>query len=268
MLRVLTLSSVPAGDDKPVFPGAAHFEPVENGNTRLVAALIERCVDLTTRNEHGDTALHIAAGHGDAVEIATLLVHAGADVNALRNGAATPLHCAANTGQLDVARVLLDHGALGGVQDEGGATALQLAEVNHHLALVDMLKGAMDVGQDTAVEIVANLDTPSGSFVARKPDTLMGEIPADINSKTDSGWTALYTAVTYKDLNCVKFLLARGADTEVGDNWGTTPLCVSLSEGKKTAEHRQGPPRCGRRCPCHQQIGNYDSSLCRWFQIQ
>lgn len=162
LLRVLTLTSVPAGDDKPVFPGAALFEPVEHGNTRLVAALIERRVDLTARNEHGDTALHIAAGQRDAVEIATLLVHAGADVNALGNGRATPLHCAAHNGQLDVVRVLLDHGALGGVEDEAGATALQLAEGNHNRAIVDMLKGAMVVDQGSTVEMVSNPDTRRG----------------------------------------------------------------------------------------------------------
>lgn len=232
LLRVLTLSSVPAGDDKPVFPGAALFEPVENGNIRLVAALIDRCVDLTARNEHGDTALHVAAGLGDAVEIATLLVHGGADVNALGNGGATPLHCAAQRGELDVARVLLDYGALGGVEDAGGATALQLAEGNHNQRLVDMLKGGMDIDQDTGMETVPNPDTPSGSCVARNPDALMGEIPADIESKNSARRTALQQAVFDNDLDRVQVLLSRGAHIEVREHFGYTPLLRALVENR------------------------------------
>ena len=55
------------------------------------------------------------AAHGGHVAVAELLIAAGADVN-LRNKnqygpGATPLHCAALTGNLEAVQLLLEHGA-------------------------------------------------------------------------------------------------------------------------------------------------------------
>lgn len=142
LLRALTVTSEPAQGRSP-FPGEAIFAPVHDCNTPLVKALIERGVDLTARNAHGDTALHVAATKVGNVEIAAMLLEAGSDVNAVGNGGATPLHHAAQTtesqtmvelflnwdadtavrdiddsfasdwasqtGQLDIARIIEDH---------------------------------------------------------------------------------------------------------------------------------------------------------------
>lgn len=50
LLRVLTLTSVPAALYKPVFLGEAVFDPIDDRNNRLVAALIDRRVDLTAQD--------------------------------------------------------------------------------------------------------------------------------------------------------------------------------------------------------------------------
>lgn len=172
LLRILTVTSEPAVD-KPIFPGSAIFDPIEERDDKLVAALVNRGIDLTARNEQGDTALHVAAAKADNVEIATLLLNAGSDVNATGNGGATalhyatrtadkqmvealldfkadmtvkdseersPLHWAAETGQLDVAELLLLHGAEMETKDRSGRTALQLAEENKRGNLVVLLK--------------------------------------------------------------------------------------------------------------------------------
>lgn len=89
LLRVLTVTSEPAEDDRPAFPGAALFDPVKHQNQSLVEALINRGVNLTVKNEDGDTALHVAARMGN-VEIASMLLEAGSDVNAEGKGGATP----------------------------------------------------------------------------------------------------------------------------------------------------------------------------------
>lgn len=97
LLRVLTVTSVPAMD-KPVFPGIAIFGPIEDRNTTLVKALVDRGVDLTARNKDGDTALHVAASRAGNLEIATMLLNAGADVDAIGKGGATPFEYATHTG--------------------------------------------------------------------------------------------------------------------------------------------------------------------------
>lgn len=97
LLRVLTVTSVPAMN-KPVFPGIAIFSPIEDRNTTLVKALVDRGIDLTARNKDGDTALHVAASRAGNLEIATMLLNAGADVDAIGKGGATPFQYATRTG--------------------------------------------------------------------------------------------------------------------------------------------------------------------------
>lgn len=218
LLRLLTLTSVPAGPDRLVFPGAALLDSVEHRNPRLVAALIARTVELTARNEHGNTALHVAAAQVDGVQITQMLVDAGADVNALGNGGATPLHCAARAGQLQIAKLLLENGALVGMGDGSGATALQLAEDKHHQGVVDLLKGARDINQGAADQMEAV-----------KPQDPTVAIMADIESRNERGRTALQQAVFDKDLDRVSELLLRGADIESRTTDDLTALMIAVS---------------------------------------
>lgn len=162
LLRILTVSSEPAAD-KPNFPGVAIFDPIMDRNKRLVKALIERGIDLKATNADGDTALHIAAagihavtdreatnGDGDrasrvaaanivAVEIASMLLEAGSDVNAIGHGGATPLHHAVHTENQMMVQTILDWEPTPGVKDEEGRMALDQAVENHDKDMVVLL---------------------------------------------------------------------------------------------------------------------------------
>jgi outer membrane protein assembly factor BamB len=70
-----------------------------------------------------------AAGKGDAAAVASLLAR-GADVDADNGRGATPLYVAAEQGQLEVVKILLDHGADPNVKDlEWGRTPLRHASL-------------------------------------------------------------------------------------------------------------------------------------------
>jgi ankyrin repeat protein len=95
---------------------AAYFDGPE-----AVRVLIEHGADLeavSTNDEFAPQArpLHsaVAAGRGDVVEV---LLHAGADANARQHGGFTPLMAAEQSGNLELAEVLIRHGAVAG----GGA---------------------------------------------------------------------------------------------------------------------------------------------------
>lgn len=83
LLRVLTFTD--PVEDRAVFPGEAMFDPIADRNTPLVMALLNRGVDLTARNEDGNTALHVAAAQVGSAMIAEKLLEAGADINAIGN---------------------------------------------------------------------------------------------------------------------------------------------------------------------------------------
>lgn len=125
LLRALTITSEPPTDTA-LFPGEAIFNPILLRKGPLVKALVDRGIDLTTTNDDGQTALHLATGVGDVSVMETLL-EAGSDANAVGMAGATPLHCAAQTGQLDAAQLLLNYGAHVGAKDRGGKTALEYA---------------------------------------------------------------------------------------------------------------------------------------------
>lgn len=61
------------------------FKPVEPREKLLIKALIDRGIDLTAINMDGDTAVHVVAAKVDNTEIATMLLEAGSDVNAVDN---------------------------------------------------------------------------------------------------------------------------------------------------------------------------------------
>jgi ankyrin repeat protein len=85
----------------------------------------------TWRPRRGETALHIVSrGEYDSQEqgvgIARLLLERGVDVNAREKDGWTSLHWAAFKGRVEVAQVLLDHGANAKHGDQRGETALHL----------------------------------------------------------------------------------------------------------------------------------------------
>lgn len=215
LLRILSVTSQPARADMPIFPGEALFDPVQHRNQRLVKALINRGVDFTARNERGDTALHVAAAQTDTAEITTLLVQAGSDVNALGNGGATPLHCAAQAGLLDTARLLLGYGAEAGMKDKGGQTALQLAEAKKDQGLIDLLTRVVHMPTD----------------LSSNPPLLIHQTVVDIELINENGLTELLQAVEDGDLDRVRTLLALGADKEAKTGRGKTALHIAAFSG-------------------------------------
>jgi ankyrin repeat protein len=88
----------------------------------------------------GISLLHdLARQPGDHVEAMSLLVAAGADVNARTNWKATPLHVAAFNGQGRAVEFLLLHGALVNPRDNHGRTPLAVARGKGHARCVELL---------------------------------------------------------------------------------------------------------------------------------
>jgi outer membrane protein assembly factor BamB len=87
------------------------WKAVRDGDTKSVAALLDRGADVNAANKIGVTALWIAVGRGKR-EVVELLVRRGADVNA-RDGIwyQTPLSSAVSEGDAEVVKLLIQSGA-------------------------------------------------------------------------------------------------------------------------------------------------------------
>ncbi|XP_052427168.1 ankyrin-3 [Carassius gibelio] len=87
---------------------ALHLAAKE-GHMELVEELMERGATVDSSTKKGNTALHIACLAGKK-EVAKLLVKRGADVNSQSQNGFTPLYMAAQENHLDVVRYLLENG--------------------------------------------------------------------------------------------------------------------------------------------------------------
>ena len=73
--------------------------------------LIERDANPGLVSTNGSTALHFAAHRGNDQVAELLLLHAKIDVDSKDSAHMTPLHLACVSGNTDISRMLLDHGA-------------------------------------------------------------------------------------------------------------------------------------------------------------
>ncbi|KAL0634100.1 hypothetical protein Q9L58_006979 [Maublancomyces gigas] len=218
LLRVLTVTSELGIDSgKPVFPGVAIFAPIEDRNLLLVDALLARGIDLTATNQDGDTALHVAAGIVDGLEITGMLLDAGSNVRAVGNDGATPLHRAAEKGGMGIAQLLIEYGADVTAKDEGGRMALQLAQKNMKGELVVFLKGVTDTELELSVvkrqEVQASLD--------------------DNESRDGESMPALRQAVLDGDIDTVRVFLELGFNKEADDGTWLAALHLAAETGQR-----------------------------------
>ncbi len=110
------------------------------GRLDTVAILLERGaeINITSDNDRQSTPLHLAIA-GEYLEVAHLLLDHGADPNARQEDDSTPLHEAAQTGQVEMIKLLLAHGADPTLENVQARTPGALAQEMGYLEAADLL---------------------------------------------------------------------------------------------------------------------------------
>ncbi|XP_076585439.1 uncharacterized protein ank2a isoform X3 [Chaetodon auriga] len=211
---------------------ALHLAAKE-GHRDLVEELLERGAPVDSSTKKGNTALHIASLAGQK-EVVKLLVKRGADVNSQSQNGFTPLYMAAQESHLEVVRYLLENEGNQSIATEDGFTPLAIALQQGHNSVVSLL-----LEHDTKGKV----RLPALHIAARKDDTksaallLQNDHNADVQSKmmvnrtTESGFTPLHIAAHYGNVNVSTLLLNRGAAVDFTARNGITPLHVASKRG-------------------------------------
>ncbi|RNF12476.1 putative ankyrin repeat family protein [Trypanosoma rangeli] len=209
---------------------ALHFAAF-NGDLDMICMLLEFKPDLELKNYDNNTPLIMAAkGHQNAA--IKLLVEAGADVNLRTPTGGTAAHFAASMGYVDTVRCLVELGA--DVMHDNCQTGTLLHWAAHS-GNIDCI-GEMIYGLKVPIDVK---DAHGGTalFTAlfmKKVEAveflLEHGADAQVTIEEDQS-TPLHIAVEHANTECVKLLLAFGANPQAANKSGETP--VALAEKAK-----------------------------------
>ena len=187
------------GGGPPAAPARAEVPPPPKTDARLadaasrrdgpaLRALLAQKVDVNAPDGLGTPALHWAV-RVDDVEMAKLLIGAGADAKVANRYGVTPLSLAASAGNPAMLRVLLDAGADPNAIDPAGETMLMIAS---RVGVLDAVKVLLERGAVVDAKDATYRQTALMVAVREgHPDIvrLLVELGADVNAKTRPGQT-------------------------------------------------------------------------------
>jgi len=200
---------------------------VERDDVELAELLLTAGARVNARTREGVTPLQLAAINGSAHMLARL-IKSGADANApLTPAGDTALMLAARTGKTDAIRLLLEAGAgVNAKESWGGTTALMWAVAEGHAEAAKLLIAAgADVNARSHYVAAAN----GRGFEGRTPSASRTEEKVE---EFASGWlTPLMFAAREGSLELARILIDAGAGVDAAAGDGKTALALAIFNG-------------------------------------
>jgi ankyrin repeat protein len=210
------------------------------GEMERVAEMIKSTPSLANAQANGEPLLFAAVRGGDGAVVEHLLAN-GAELRVKGRYQQTPLQVAAYIGHTDVVRILVDHGADIDERGPWGETALHWASVRGHMDVVSLL---LERGADENVQTSSHtVDLNVQMHISRDPIEREFHL-SKVREKQESakklgislqmfsspkvsfteGDTPIHAATYWNRSDIVKLLIAKGANVNRANCWGTTPL--------------------------------------------
>jgi ankyrin repeat protein len=239
----------------------------EEGGVKIVKALLDRGAGPNVEDKKGISPLMHAIMEGNYYDMIKELLDHGANVNHQDKIGWTALMVASEYGSLDNIKELLDRGANLDLQNENGMTALMLAATQGPRLKAE-IKELLDRGADrdlrnknghTALDLfkvktnanqrrdMMRLFTPDPAIIDPKtgisnlaiiattgPLELLEDVidthpDFNIDHQDQDGNTALIYAIVNRKPGRVNLLLDRGANPNLANNEGGTPLAYAIA---------------------------------------
>ncbi len=189
-------------------PNEQLIQATQRGDREAVLKLLQEGADINVRDPQGRTPVMIATSQHNT-DMVRALLQAGADVNIRDNNKENPLLHAGAQGWLDILRLAIEaHADTSLTNRFGGISIIPASERGH-------------------VEVVRELLTRTD---------------INVNHINNLGWTALLEAIVLSDggkahQHIVQLLIDHGADVNLADKDGVTPLQHARKRGFTEIEH-------------------------------
>ena len=185
-------------------------------------------------DEDGNPPLHLACQQCYTETVQVIVSH-GTDTNAVNKHGQTPLHIVASRKKdcPELCEILLKHDAKTGAVDEDGNPPLHLACQQNHVRTGNVF---ISYGADVSA-VNSNGHSPLHLL-----STSVRHSKSGVNSEEES---ILHRAARYGMVTTVRLLVSCGADVNVVNKHGQTPLHVVASREKDCPELYEILLRCG-----------------------
>ena len=212
------------------------FDAADSGCLDLARRLLDAGAIADAANQAGNTALTVAARAGEQA-VAELLLDRGAAIDHRNLAGATPLLAAVTENRKKMVAFLLERGADVDIADQNGVSPLAAAAFNGDKRTLEQLleRGAAPQTLDRSGKspIVYAAARGFASIVARLLD-----LGVPVNAPYGHELTALAWAAGHSNdapvadgVATVTLLLDRGADQNLADDRGRTPLMIAAERG-------------------------------------
>lgn len=188
------------------------MEASKNGQLRRVEALLKAGASADASNEERQNALMWASAGGASWKILHRLVEAGADLEAADVYGRTPVHFAVEANQESSLKDLVELGARLDVRDGYWISKTTFVD-DDGLTPIDKAVKAMN---PRLVEVLLE----------------MGEDPNGLSNATYFT-THLHVAASQPESKVLSLLIKAGADLELRDVYGRTPLMIASKHGRE-----------------------------------
>ncbi|MFK7922818.1 MAG: ankyrin repeat domain-containing protein [Bacteroidia bacterium] len=186
------------------------------GNLEIAKILMKAGADMDLEDKNFGSPMAEAAC-GGYIDFVAYMLDQGADINEMSQGQGTALNCASRNGHLKLINFLLSKGSEINLQNDGQGSALNAAARNGHNQIVKLL-----IARGADIDAHTNGQGSALNAAARNGQTetiaLLIKLGADLNKQNNGQGSALSAAARNGQTQLIKMLVDNGANINAQTN--------------------------------------------------